>query len=170
MNVRITFIFIGVIIINHWIEKKTCLEWIFMPLILWYSDISDQEVLKCGVWPWKRNILQIEQVMKYAPITDKNHIAYGMMFKLALSFVVLYRSVTKYLFLEFDRRLDARTLANSLITGSVADRFLQYTLLQSLFMLHSESLPQTMPPKLTVFLQKPIQRLIKTFFTTHCSQ
>ena len=98
--------------------------------------------------------MQIEQVMKYAPITDKNHIAYGMMFKLALSFVVLYRSVTKYLFLEFDRRLDARTLANSLITGLVADRFLQYALLQSLFMLHSESLPQTMPPKLIVFFTK----------------
>ena len=64
--------------------------------------------------------MHIEQVMKYARVIDKNHIAYCMMFKLASSFVVLYRLVTKYLFLEFDRRLDAQTLANSLITGSVA--------------------------------------------------
>ena len=70
--------------------------------------------------------MHIEQVMKYARVMDKNHTAYCMMFKLVSSFVVLYRLVTKYLFLEFDRRLDAQTLANSLITGSVAYCFLQF--------------------------------------------
>ena len=73
-----------------------------------------------------KKFLHIEQVMKYAPVMDKNHIAYCMMFKLVSSFVVLYRLVTKYLFLEFDPRLDAKTLANSLITGSVADCFQQF--------------------------------------------
>ena len=97
--------------------------------------------------------MHIEQVMKYAPVLNENQITYRMMLKLVFHFVVLYRLVTKYLFREFDRRLDTRKLANSLITGSVTYCFLQFrqtasTLLQALFMLHSESLPQTMPSKL----------------------
>ena len=97
--------------------------------------------------------MHIEQVMKYAPVLNENQITYRMMLKLVFHFVALYRLVTKYLFREFDRRLDTRKLANSLITGSVTYCFLQFrqtasTLLQALFMLHSESLPQTMPSKL----------------------
>ena len=30
-----------------------------------------QELLKCSVCPWKRNIMHIEQVMKYAPVLMK---------------------------------------------------------------------------------------------------
>ena len=50
--------------------------------------------------PWKRNILHIEQVMKYAPVLNENQITYRMMLKLVFHFVVLYRLVTKYLFRE----------------------------------------------------------------------
>ena len=122
MNLRIAFIFIN--------DNKLLL--ILLLLISGFSchqfcDILKfQELLKCSVRPWKRNILHIEQVMKYAPVLNENQITYRMMLKLVFHFVVLYRLVTKYLFREFDRRLDTRKLANSLITGSVTYCFLQF--------------------------------------------
>ena len=149
MNLRIAFIFINdnklLLILLLLISGFSCHQ--FCDILIF------QELLKCSVRPWKRNILHIEQVMKYAPVLNENQITYRMMLKLVFHFVALYRLVTKYLFREFDRRLDTRKLANSLITGSVTYCFLQFrqtasTLLQALFMPHSESLPQTMPSKL----------------------
>ena len=78
MNLRIAFIFINdnklLLILLLLISGFSCHQ--FCDILIF------QELLKCSVCPWKRNILHIEQVMKYAPVLNENQITYRMMLKL----------------------------------------------------------------------------------------